>query len=59
MPPASVPTPSSASEQSIPSDTVPRMVATASRRPPGSDAPGGAKAARTPARTFGAPHTTR
>ena len=59
MPLASGPTPSSASEQSIPSDAMPRMVATATRRPPGSAAPGGANAARTPARTFGAPHTTR
>ncbi len=59
MPPASSPTPSSASAQSMPSDAVPRIVATAMRRPPGKVAPGGANAARTPARTFGAPHTTR
>ena len=59
MPPASSPTPSSPSEHSIPSDTVPRIVATSTRRPPGRRAPGGAKAARTPSRTFGAPQTTR
>src|SRR5437867_698276 len=54
----SSPRPSSRSEHSIPWDSVPRIFALAIRRSPGSTAPGGAKAARTPTAAFGAPQTT-
>ena len=42
----------------MPCDSTPWIFAAAIRRLPGSTAPGGAKAARTPARAFGAPQTT-
>src|SRR2546425_2396720 len=54
----SSPSPSSRSEQSMPCDSTLRILATVMRRPPGSTAPGGAKAARTPAATLGAPQAT-
>ncbi len=54
----SSPRPSSRSEQSIPCDSTPRIRAAATRRPPGSVAPGGANAARAPTLVFGAPETT-
>jgi hypothetical protein len=42
----------------MPCDSTPWIFFTATAPSPGSVAPGGAKAARTPARAFGAPHTT-
>ena len=42
----------------MPCDSTPWIFAAAIRRPPGSTAPGGANAARTPTLVFGAPHTT-
>ena len=54
----SSPRPSSRSEQRIPCDSTPWIFLAAMTPSPGSVAPGGAKAARTPARVFGAPHTT-
>ncbi len=55
---ASSPIPSSFSEQSIPSDSTPRFLVAWIFWPPGSVAPGGAKAARAPTVRLGAPHTT-
>ena len=42
----------------MPSDSTPWIFFAATTPRPGSVAPGGAKAARAPARVFGAPHTT-
>jgi hypothetical protein len=42
----------------MPCDSTPWIFAAAIRRPPGSTAPGGANAARTPTFVLGAPHTT-
>ena len=58
MPSSSSPMPSSFSEQSSPSDTVPRILAALMARPPGSVAPGGANAVRRPGAAFGAPQIT-
>ena len=61
---ASWPMPSSSSEQSIPSETVPRILAALIARPPGmlalagKVAPGGAKAVRRPGAALGAPQIT-
>src|SRR5947208_582879 len=52
------PNPSSRSEHSIPWDGTPRIVAVSTRRWPGSTAPGGARAARTPTFVLGAPQIT-
>ena len=45
-------------DRSIPSDADPRIFARRTLTPPAIRAPGRANAARIPARTFGAPHTT-
>src|SRR3990172_5769426 len=58
MPLASSPIPSSFSEQSIPSETTPRILVALIARPPGSVARGGAKAVRSPGAALGAPQIT-
>jgi hypothetical protein len=42
----------------MPSETAPRILAAFTSPRPGSRAPGGAKAARTPTAALGAPQTT-
>jgi hypothetical protein len=42
----------------MPSETTPRILAAFTSPSPGSRAPGGANAARTPATALGAPQTT-
>src|SRR5215467_9704677 len=58
MPLPSTPMPSSSSEQSMPSESVPRILVALIVRPPGKVAPGGAKAERRPGAALGAPQTT-
>ena len=58
MPSWSSPSPSSRAEQSMPSETSPRILRRSSVKPPGSVAPDGAYATTMPSTTFGAPHTT-
>src|SRR5215471_2267950 len=53
-----MPMPNSSSEHSMPSESVPRILAALMVRPPGKVAPGGAKAVRRPATALGAPQTT-